>query len=58
MSGFLATLIFSFALTRLPCAAAESQAKNLANLNSSQTGVVVVSETGNFASFRSYMLWH
>ena len=42
MSGFLATLIFSFALTRLPFAAVESQAQNLANMNSSQTGVVVV----------------
>src|ERR1700747_1591768 len=42
MSGCLATLIFSYALTRLPCAAVESQAQNLANLNSSQTGVVVV----------------
>jgi len=42
MSGFLNTLIFSLALTRLPCAAVEPQAKNLADLSSSQTGVVVV----------------
>jgi len=42
MSGFLITLIFSLALTRLPCAAVQSQGQNLANLGGSQTGVVAI----------------
>ncbi len=46
MVGFLNTLVFSLALaTGLPVAATESQAKNPAESNNPQTGVVVVKLT-------------